>query len=102
GAKAGGLPLAGVGPASTAQIAFEMLKHAANIDLTFVPFAGSAPAVTALLGSHVTAALVPHSVAAEHLKAGKLRPLAAVSERRVEPLPHLPPLPETAFNAIAP
>jgi tripartite-type tricarboxylate transporter receptor subunit TctC len=96
----GSLTVAGVGPASTAQIAFEMLKHAADVEVTFVPFAGSAPAVTALLGSHVTAALVPYSAAAEHLKAGKLRALAAASERRVEPLPDVPALAEFGFRGI--
>jgi len=99
-ANPGKLTVAGVGPASTAQIAFEMLRHAANIDVTFVPFAGSAPAVTALLGSHVTAALVPHSVAAEHLKAGKLRAVVAASERRIEPLPDVPALAEFGFKGI--
>jgi tripartite-type tricarboxylate transporter receptor subunit TctC len=96
----GGLTMAGVGPASSAQIAFEMLKNAANVDVTFVPFAGSAPAVTALLGSHVTAALVPYSAAAEYLKAGKLRVLAAASERRVDPLPEVPALAEFGFQGI--
>jgi tripartite-type tricarboxylate transporter receptor subunit TctC len=40
-------------PAGTLQIAFEMLKRAANVEMTFVPYPGSAPAVNALLGEHV-------------------------------------------------
>jgi len=35
-------------------IGFEMLKRATNIKMTFVPYAGAAPAVNALLGNHVT------------------------------------------------
>jgi len=96
----GKLTMAGVGPASTAQIAFEMLKRAANVDFTFVPYAGSAPAVTALLGSHVTSAIVPHSVVAEQLKSGHLRVIATASDRRAEPLPDVPAFTESGFNNI--
>ena len=39
------------------QIAFEMLKRAAKVDMTFVPYSGVAPAVNALLGEHVTSVL---------------------------------------------
>jgi tripartite-type tricarboxylate transporter receptor subunit TctC len=35
-------------------IASEKLKLAANINLTYVPYSGTAPAITALLGAHVT------------------------------------------------
>ncbi len=50
------LTLAGLGPASAIQIAFEMLRRAAKVDMTFVPFPGTTPAINALLGDHVTAA----------------------------------------------
>jgi|SRR5258708_1186199 tripartite-type tricarboxylate transporter receptor subunit TctC len=53
-AKPGDLTLASVGPATTLHIASEKLKLAANINLTYVPYSGTAPAITALLGAHVT------------------------------------------------
>jgi tripartite-type tricarboxylate transporter receptor subunit TctC len=49
---------ASVGPATAQHIALEMLKRAANVDITFVPFSGNGPAVNALLGGHVTSAIV--------------------------------------------
>jgi tripartite-type tricarboxylate transporter receptor subunit TctC len=49
-AKPGDLTLASFGPAAIEQIAFEMLKRATKVNMTFVPFPGYAPAVNALLG----------------------------------------------------
>ena len=46
-AKPGDLTLASTGPASATQIAFETLKRAANVDMTFVPYPGMAPAANA-------------------------------------------------------
>jgi tripartite-type tricarboxylate transporter receptor subunit TctC len=46
-AMPGGLTLAGSGPTTAVHIAFEMLKRAAKVDMTFVPYPGAAPAVTA-------------------------------------------------------
>jgi tripartite-type tricarboxylate transporter receptor subunit TctC len=63
-AKPGQLTLAGSGPASPFQIGFEVLKRAAMMDMTFVPYQGAAPAVSALLGEHVTSALTTYSTGA--------------------------------------
>lgn len=52
------LTLATPGPASLPQIVFAMLERAANVDVTFVPFSGAAPAVSAILGGHVTSTLI--------------------------------------------
>lgn len=97
-AKPGDLTLASAGPATTTHLAFEMLKRAANIDMTFVPYPGNAPAVTALLGEHVTAGFVEFGVVAEHLKAGKLRALASASRTRVAPLPDVPAIAESGYK----
>jgi len=96
-AKPGALTLASIGPASLVQIAFEMLKRAAGIDMTFVPYAGTAPAVNALLGSHVTAYIGNYRDTAELIDAGKLRALATLSPRRIAPLPDVPTLIESGF-----
>jgi tripartite-type tricarboxylate transporter receptor subunit TctC len=92
------LTLASSGPASPFQIGFEMLKRAANIDMTFVPYPGVAPAVNAILGAHVDSALTTYSSVAEQLKAGKLRALAAASKMRIEALPDLPTLSELGYG----
>ena len=80
-AKPGDLTVAGSG---FFFIAFEMLKRMANLNMTFVPYPGAAPAVTALLGEHVTSVFTDYATLAEQLKAGKLRALATGSRTRAE------------------
>jgi tripartite-type tricarboxylate transporter receptor subunit TctC len=97
-AQPGALTMASIGPASLVQIAFEMLKREARIDMTFVPYAGTAPAVNALLGSHVTAYIGNYRDTAELIDAGRLRALATPSARRIAPLPDVPTLAEAGFK----
>lgn len=81
-------------------IGLELLKHVANVDLTFVPFPGSAPAVTALLGGHITAEMDNYATVAEHVNAGKLRVLATISPTRVEALPNVPTVAEAGYQGF--
>jgi tripartite-type tricarboxylate transporter receptor subunit TctC len=96
-AKPGELTLASIGPGTATHIAFEMLRRAANIDMTFLPYPGTAPAVTALLGGHVTSYFGIYSVVSEQVKAGRLRALATAAPRRIEPLPDVPTVAEQGF-----
>jgi tripartite-type tricarboxylate transporter receptor subunit TctC len=72
-AKPGELTLASVGPGSAAHIAIEVLKRVADVNLTFVPYPGTAPAINALLGQHVTSVLANVTDVVEQVKAGQLR-----------------------------
>jgi len=93
--KPGDLTLASFGPATSSQIWFEMLKRRANVDMTFVPYPGMAPAVNALLGEHVTSAWVDY---AEQVAAGKLRALATPARTRIEALPDVPTVAESGYK----
>jgi tripartite-type tricarboxylate transporter receptor subunit TctC len=53
-----------------------MLKRITNVNMTFLPYPGVAPAINALLGEHVTSVFATYSTASEQLKAGKMRALA--------------------------
>jgi tripartite-type tricarboxylate transporter receptor subunit TctC len=97
-AKPGELTLASAGPASSPQIAFEMLKRAADVKMTYVPYPGSAPAVSALLGEHVTSVIAAYPNLAEQLKAGQFRALATASRTRIESLPEVPTLAESGYK----
>jgi tripartite-type tricarboxylate transporter receptor subunit TctC len=97
-AKPGELTLASNGPATAYQIAFEMFKRAAKVDMIFVPYPGVAPAVTALMGEHVTSYLGSYTAVAEQLNAGKLRALATPSRTRIEPLPDVPTVAESGYK----
>src|SRR5215831_13094266 len=97
-ARPGELTLASVGPASTQHIAFETLKHLADVNMIFVPFNGNGPAVNALLGKHVDSILVNYSEVAEQLEDGTFRALATTSRTRLEQLPQVPAVAELGFN----
>jgi tripartite-type tricarboxylate transporter receptor subunit TctC len=98
-AKPGELTFASVGPATAQHVGFERLKRAANVNMTYVPYSGGAPAINALLGGHVTAVFAEYAPLAEHIKAGTLRALATSSRTRIEPLPDLPTVAESGYNA---
>jgi len=99
-AKPGELSLAAVGPGSTFQLGMIALTRRAGITMTYVPYPGSAPAVTALVGNHVTAAISGYAVVVEQIKAGKLRALASGTARRIEPQPELPTFDESGFKGM--
>ena len=96
-AMPGRLTLAGVGPASANQIAFELLKRAAKVDITFVSYPGGSQAANALLGEHVTALFGLYPNVVSLLSAGNLRALATASRARVDLLPDVPTVAESGY-----
>lgn len=99
-ARPGELQYAGVGPATTQHIAGEMFKRAAEINLTFVPYAGGAPAVNAILGGHVTAVLANYNEVIEQINGRKLRALAVASHERVAALRDVPTFNEAGYRGV--
>jgi tripartite-type tricarboxylate transporter receptor subunit TctC len=88
--------MAGGGTAVT-RVEFETLRRAANVSMTFVPYSGTPPAISALLGGHVTSVLSEYPTAAAQLTAGKLRALASLSRTRIESLPDVPTVAESGY-----
>ena len=95
--KPGALDYASAGIGTSPQLAAEMFKSMAGVDLVHVPFKGNAEANNALLGGHVKIyfALVPAVL--QHVKAGTLRALAVTTERRLPYLPDVPTIAESGF-----
>src|SRR5215813_10123055 len=62
----------------------------AGVNLVHVPYRGGAPATTDLVGGHIQAIFSPVSESIEHIKAGKLRPLAVTTATRLDVLPDVP------------
>jgi tripartite-type tricarboxylate transporter receptor subunit TctC len=75
-----------------------MLKRAASVDISFVPYSGNVPAVNALLGGHVTSVIVNYQDVAELVKAGKLRALATTLPTRLDDIPDVPTVAESGFK----
>jgi tripartite-type tricarboxylate transporter receptor subunit TctC len=97
-AQPGILTLASIGPATVSHLTIERLKLRAKADIIFVPYPGYSPGIEALLGSHVTAALADFSSLVEHIKAGKLRPLATTMPARIVQLPDVPTVAESGYK----
>lgn len=97
-AKPGQITMASIGPASSFQLGFEMLKRAAKVDMTFVPYPGNAPALNAVLGQQVTSMFGTYPNVSEYLKAGKLRALAVGNGARAQPLPDVPTVAESGYR----
>jgi tripartite-type tricarboxylate transporter receptor subunit TctC len=99
-AKPGTLTLASAGPASSPHIAFETLKRAANVNMTYVPYPGSGPAVNALLGGHVTSVMATYPNLVGQVRTGKLRALVTPSQKRIDDLPEVPTVAESGFKEL--
>ncbi|HEY1228017.1 MAG TPA: tripartite tricarboxylate transporter substrate binding protein [Ramlibacter sp.] len=79
-------------------VAMSMFTNAAGISMNHVPYNGGPPALLALLAGEVDVALVTRSVGAAHLKAGKLRPLAAWGSRKWADYPDVPTIQGEGFD----
>ena len=96
--KPGDLTLASVGPGGALHIASEMLRRAAKVDMSYVPYLGSFPAINALMGGHVISVFTDYGSVAEQLKAGTLRALATGSRTRIASLPNVPTVAEAGYK----
>jgi tripartite-type tricarboxylate transporter receptor subunit TctC len=94
-AKPGQLSFASGGPATSLHIAIEVLRRATGIDVNYVPYGGSLPAINALMGGHVQAVIADYPTIVGQLKAGTLRALATTAPQRVDALPDVPTFTET-------
>jgi tripartite-type tricarboxylate transporter receptor subunit TctC len=78
----------------------ELFKLITGTRMTHVPYKGSAPAYTDLLGGQIQAAFPTIVSSSAHLRAGRLRPLAVTMARRVQALPHVPTFEEAGVNGM--
>ncbi|GAA0741520.1 tripartite tricarboxylate transporter substrate binding protein [Ideonella azotifigens] len=92
-----GLSFASSGSGSTIHLSGELFKVVAKANLLHVPYRGSAPALTDLMGGQVQAMFDNTPSVLPHVKAGKLRALAITSAQRSPLLPDVPTLAESGF-----
>jgi tripartite-type tricarboxylate transporter receptor subunit TctC len=93
-AEPGKLTYASSGSGTSIHLSGELFKSMAGVDMLHVPYKGSAPAVTDLLGGQVDMMFDNLPSALQHVKAGKLRPIAVTSAKRTGELPDVPTIAE--------
>ena len=75
----------------------EVLKDSTKLDLLHVPYKGSNPALTDLLGGQVSGMFNPYSLALPHIRAGKMKALAVVGSKRIAQAPDVPTFDELGY-----
>jgi tripartite-type tricarboxylate transporter receptor subunit TctC len=93
-ANSGKITMASYGTGSISHVAAELFKTAAGINTLHVPYRGSGPMLTDLVGGQVQAAFDNLPASIEHIRAGRLRALAVTTAIRSDALPHVPSLSE--------
>ncbi len=93
-------PLTGAsaGSGTSQHLSLELLKAGAGIDITHIPYKGSAPAIQDVMAGQVDMMFDTTVVAGPHIESGKLRALAVSSAKRV---PSLPTVPTVAESGVA-
>jgi tripartite-type tricarboxylate transporter receptor subunit TctC len=89
-ANPGKINMASAGSGSTSHVSGELFKMMAGVDMVHVPYRGSTPALTDLLGGQVQVMFDATPSSLPHIRAGKLRPLAVTTATRLEILPDIP------------
>ena len=94
-ANPGKLSFASAGAGSGTHLAGEMLKDRLKIDMLHVPYKGTGPAITDLIGGQVQVMISTFASALPHVKSGRLRALGVTSAKRSPATPDVPTLLET-------
>jgi len=90
------------GTGSSSHIVGETFARKAGLDLAHVPYKGSAPMTSDLLGGQVPCAWADVSTATQHIAAGKLKALVVTGDRRAPLLANVPTLLESGYPGFEP
>ena len=99
-AKPGGMNFASGGNGSSPHLSGELFNIVAGTRITHIPYKGSGPGVTDLLGGHVQMMFAGPLALEQHIKSGRLRPLALADKRRSTILPDVPTMAEAGFPGV--
>ncbi|MET3494301.1 Bug family tripartite tricarboxylate transporter substrate binding protein [Variovorax boronicumulans] len=99
-ASPGKYSYASYGTGTTSHFAGESILHAAGLKMTHVPYKGSAPAMTDLMGGQVAFSVDTVSAAIPQLKSGKIKAIAVTTAKRSSLLPDVPSLAESGYPDI--
>jgi tripartite-type tricarboxylate transporter receptor subunit TctC len=89
------------GNGTTGHFAGEMLWERAGVKLTHIPYKGSAPAMTDLIGGQIPLSVDTVAAALPQLRAGKVKAIAVLGESRAPQLPQVPTIAESGYPGFA-
>ena len=92
------ISIASAGSGSSNHLAIELLMRMANLNLLHVPYKGSGPALTDLLGSQVESMMDQLTASIGHIREGRIKALAISSAKRSPLLPNVPTLDEAGVK----
>lgn len=97
-ANPGRLTFGSSGNATTSHVAGALFTTLADVDMLHVPYSGSAPAITDLIGGQIDMMIDPVLSSAQHVETGRLRALAVSTSERSALVPDLPTMAEAGIN----
>ena len=100
-AQDGKLNYASPGTGGPQHVSMEMLKRTAGVKIVHVPFKGGAPAMMAVMGNEVQMGLFAVSTSLPQIRAGKLRAVASLGDRRLKVLPDVPTMAEQGYEGFS-
>ena len=95
--KPGKISFASPGNGATPHLAVELFARAAGIDLQHVPYRGGSPAIVDVIGGQLPLVAVNALEVLPHVKSGKLRVLAVMSQKRTSIFPDVPTIAESGY-----
>jgi tripartite-type tricarboxylate transporter receptor subunit TctC len=98
--KKGELTVGTPGNGSAHHIGHALLGQLTDTKYTFVAYKGGAPAVTDLLGGHIDAVIITLAAVTEHVRAGRLIPIAVTTAERSTALPDVPTFQEAGVKGF--
>ena len=96
-AQPGKLNYAAFGPGSSPHLNMEMFLHMAGVQMTAVHYKGGAPALTDVIGGHVSMIILSTTLTAKPYKAGQLRILGVGTRERLAAFPEIPTIAESGL-----
>jgi tripartite-type tricarboxylate transporter receptor subunit TctC len=96
--RPGQVSIASAGNGSSNHLAIELFMRMADVKLLHIPYKGSGPAITDLLGSQVESMMDQLTASIGHIKEGRIRAIAISSPRRSPLLPNVPTLDEAGVK----
>jgi tripartite-type tricarboxylate transporter receptor subunit TctC len=97
----GRIHFASAGPGTAQHMTGELFKFRAGIDLVHVPYKGSGPGMTDLVGGQVPLMFDSLASALPHIKSGRIKILALTTAQRVPQMPEIPTVAESGYDGFS-